>query len=82
MLAQALAKRLSRAGVHYGWAIVAIVLLGAAVAAWGGGFSRSTFETFLPAFYGAGVACLIAAAAVWLVSGAQGARTRLVEARA
>ena len=25
MFAQALARRLSRAGVHYGWAIVAIV---------------------------------------------------------
>ena len=27
MLAQALARRLSRAGIHYGWAIVAIVFL-------------------------------------------------------
>jgi hypothetical protein len=27
MFAQALARRLSRAGVHYGWAIVAIVFL-------------------------------------------------------
>lgn len=61
MFAQALAERLSRAGVHCGWA---------------------TFETYLPAFYAAGVACLIAASAIWLVGRTQGARTRLVEASA
>ena len=50
MFAQALAERLSRAGVHhYGSAIVA---------------------------------CLIAAAAIRLVSGARAARARLIEARA
>ena len=90
MFAQALANRVARAGVHYGWAIVPIVFLmalttagcmgldwmatlrlsaahfgreragvvygwvfashmiGAAVAAWGGGFFRSTFNTYLP----------------------------------
>jgi sugar phosphate permease len=70
-----------RAGVTYGW-IFASHMLGAAVAAWGGGFFRSTFNTYLPAFYVAGFACLIAAAAVWLIGGAQTARERLLEARA
>ncbi len=70
-----------RTGVVYGW-IFASHMIGAAVAAWAGGFSRSTFETYLPAFYGAGFACLIAAASIWLIGGRQSARERLVEARA
>ncbi len=70
-----------RAGVVYGW-VFASHMIGAAVAAWVGGFSRSTFATYLPAFYGAGLACLIAAAAVWLIGRTQSARERLVEARA
>jgi hypothetical protein len=79
MFAQALANRLARAG----WAIVAIVfLLALTTAPLGGGFPRSTFDTDLRAFYIAGFACLIAAAVVWLIGRAQGARERLVEARA
>jgi sugar phosphate permease len=70
-----------RAGVVYGW-VFASHMIGAAVAAWAGGFSRSTFETYLPAFYGAGVACLIAAAAVWLIARTRSARERMVEATA
>ena len=70
-----------RAGVTYGW-IYAAHMIGAAVAAWGGGFFRSTFNTYLPAFYVAGFACLIAAAAIWLIGRTQSARERLVEARA
>jgi len=70
-----------RAGVIYGW-VFASHMIGAAVAAWGGGFFRSTFNTYLPAFYVAGFACLIAAAAIWFIGGAQSARARLVEARA
>jgi predicted MFS family arabinose efflux permease len=70
-----------RAGVVYGW-VYASHMIGAAVAAWGGGFFRSTFNTYLPAFYIAGFACLIAAAAVWLIGRTQSARERLVEARA
>jgi len=35
--------------------------LGAAVAAFGAGLSRSELATYLPAFYGAGAACLVAA---------------------
>jgi sugar phosphate permease len=70
-----------RAGVVYGW-VFASHMIGAAVAAWAGGFSRSTFATYLPAFYVAGFACLIAAAAVWLIGRKQSVRERLIEARA
>ena len=70
-----------RTGVVYGW-VYASHMIGAAVAAWGGGFFRSTFNTYLAAFYIAGFACLIAAAAVWLIGRTQSARERLVEARA
>ncbi len=70
-----------RAGVVYGW-VYASHMIGAAVAAWAGGFSRSNFATYLPAFYGAGLACLVAAAAVWLIGRTQSARERLIEARA
>jgi len=70
-----------RAGVVYGW-VFASHMIGGAVAAWGGGFFRSTFNTYLPAFYVAGFACLIAAAAIWLIGGPQRAREPLVEARA
>jgi predicted MFS family arabinose efflux permease len=70
-----------RAGVVYGW-VFASHMIGAAVAAWGAGFARSAFNTYLPAFYIAGLACLIAASAVWLIGRTQGARERLAEARA
>jgi sugar phosphate permease len=70
-----------RAGVVYGW-VFASHMIGAAVAAWAGGFARSTFNTYLPAFYIAGFACLIAAGAVWLIGRTQSARERLIEARA
>src|SRR5271155_4961349 len=70
-----------RAGVVYGW-VFASHMIGAAVAAGGGGFFRSTFNTYLPAFYVAASPCLIAAAAIWLIGRTQSARERLVEARA
>jgi hypothetical protein len=70
-----------RAGVVYGW-VYASHMIGAAVAALAGGFSRTTFETYLPAYYGAGVACPIAAAAIWRVDCTQSARKPLIEARA
>ena len=35
--------------------------MGAATAACGAGFTRAEFATYLPAFYAAGAACLIAA---------------------
>jgi sugar phosphate permease len=55
-----------RAGVAFGW-IFAAHMIGASVAAYGAGFSRTVLATYLPAFYTAGAACLIAAAAVWMI---------------
>ena len=50
-----------KANLTFGWIFTAHQL-GAATAAFGAGFSRSDFATYLPALYVAGVACLIAAA--------------------
>jgi sugar phosphate permease len=52
-----------RANLTFGWIFTAHQL-GAATAAFGAGFSRSDFATYLPALYVAGVACVIAAALV------------------
>ncbi|HUB98005.1 MAG TPA: MFS transporter, partial [Stellaceae bacterium] len=50
----------SRGPIVFGWAFTAHQL-GAAAAAYGAGLSRTVLSTYLPAFYVAGVACLIAA---------------------
>jgi sugar phosphate permease len=50
-----------RANLTFGWIFTAHQL-GAATAAFGAGFSRSDFATYLPALYVAGVACVVAAA--------------------
>ena len=50
-----------KANLTFGWIFTAHQL-GAATAAFGAGFSRSDFATYLPALYIAGVACLVAAA--------------------
>jgi len=42
-------------------------MVGGAFAAFLGGFSRTVWHTYLPAFYLAGVTCLIAALLVWLI---------------
>jgi MFS family permease len=47
----------------FGW-IFAGHQLGAAFAAYSAGFTRTAYETYLPAFFGAGVLCLIAAVLV------------------
>jgi predicted MFS family arabinose efflux permease len=52
-----------RANLVFGW-IFAGHQLGAAFAAWGAGFSRTAYESYLPAFFVAGVLCLLAALAV------------------
>jgi sugar phosphate permease len=44
----------------FGW-IFAAHQIGAATAAFGAGFTRSTMATYLPAFYVAGAMCLVAA---------------------
>ncbi len=49
-----------RAGVVFGW-VFAAHQLGAATAAFGAGLSRAALATYLPAFYVAGAACLLAA---------------------
>jgi predicted MFS family arabinose efflux permease len=51
-----------RAALVFGW-IFAAHQMGAAVAAWGGGASRDALASYLPAFFVAGLACFIAAAA-------------------
>lgn len=50
-----------RANLVFGW-VFAAHQLGAATAAYGAGLSRSTFDTYLPAFLSAGLLCLVAAA--------------------
>jgi len=52
-----------RANLTFGWIFTAHQL-GAATAAFGAGFSRSDFATYLPALYVAGVACVLAAGLV------------------
>lgn len=53
----------ANAGIVFGWVFMGHQL-GAAAAAFGGGFSRTFYDTYLPAFFVAGVLCLIAAVAV------------------
>jgi sugar phosphate permease len=55
-----------RAGMVFGWVFMAHQI-GAAVAAYGGGLSRSLTASYLPAFYTAGIACLFAALAALAV---------------
>ncbi|EIM28378.1 MFS transporter [Microvirga lotononidis] len=52
-----------RANLVFGW-VFAGHQLGAAAAAFGGGLSRTTLDTYLPAFFAAGGLCLIAASLV------------------
>ena len=49
-----------KGGLVFGWVFMGHQL-GAAVAAFGAGLSRSELSTYLPAFYAAGAACLLAA---------------------
>jgi sugar phosphate permease len=49
-----------KAGLVFGWVFTAHQI-GAAVAAFGAGFTRAELSTYLPAFYAAGAACLVAA---------------------
>jgi MFS family permease len=55
-----------RANLVFGW-VFAGHQLGAAFAAYGAGFTRSFYETYLPAFFAAGFLCLIAALSIVLV---------------
>jgi sugar phosphate permease len=56
-----------RGGLVFGW-IFTGHQLGAAVAAFGAGWTRAEYATYLPAFYMAGFACLIAAVLAVMIS--------------
>jgi sugar phosphate permease len=56
-----------RAGMVFGW-IFCGHQLGAATAAFGAGFSRTEFASYLPAFLVAGAMCLIAAGLVLTIA--------------
>lgn len=68
----------ARAGLVFGW-VFAAHQLGAAVAAFGAGASRTSFDTYLPALYVAGAFCLVAAG---LVITLKRPGSRIVAARA
>jgi sugar phosphate permease len=56
-----------RAGVVFGWVFTGHQL-GAALAAYGAGFSRAAFSSYLPAFVTAGALCIIASGAILTLS--------------
>jgi len=56
-----------RANLVFGW-IFAGHQLGAGVAAFGGGLSRTVYLTYLPAFFVAGALCIFAALIVLAIS--------------
>ena len=64
LTAQAFGKE--RAGLVFGW-VFAAHQLGAAVAAYGAGLTRTLLLTYNPALFAAGAACLVAAAGVLLI---------------
>jgi predicted MFS family arabinose efflux permease len=68
-----------RTGVVFGW-IFASHMIGAAFAAFLGGFARTVWHTYLPAFYLGGIACLVAALAIWLIDRKQAAQKTLATA--
>jgi sugar phosphate permease len=55
-----------RAGMVFGWIFTAHQV-GAAVAAYGAGLTRTLLLTYTPALYAAGAACLIASIAVMVI---------------
>jgi sugar phosphate permease len=64
LAAQAFGKE--RAGLVFGW-VFAAHQLGAAVAAYGAGLTRTLLLTYNPALFAAGAACLLAAAMVMMI---------------
>lgn len=56
-----------KAGIVFGW-VFASHMLGAAVAAYGAGLSKTLWLTYLPAFYAAGGLCLVAAGLCLLIN--------------
>ncbi|MCQ4161654.1 MFS transporter [Roseomonas sp. GC11] len=64
-----------RTNLVFGW-IFAGHQLGAACAAYGAGFSRTVYQTYLPAFFTAGILCLMAALAIVAVRESRAAPAR------
>lgn len=60
----------ANATIVFGWIFFGHQI-GAATAAWAAGLTRSVYATYLPAFYLAGLICLIAAVAVFMIRTAQ-----------
>ena len=56
-----------RAGIVFGW-VFAGHQIGAATAAFGAGFSRTAFASYLPAFFAAGALCMVAAMLVLTIA--------------
>lgn len=54
------------ATIAFGWIFFGHQI-GAALAAWGAGLTRSVYATYLPAFYAAGFICLLAAVVVFTI---------------
>lgn len=63
-----------KATIVFGWIFFGHQL-GAAIAAYGAGFIRSFYETYMPAFYVAGMLCLVAALAIFAVRRSNAAPT-------
>lgn len=68
-----------KANIVFGW-VFAAHQLGAATATFGAGFIRTDFQTFMPAVYIAGFACLIAAVVVLGIGRVRRAGGRVVQA--
>lgn len=62
-----------KANIVFGW-IFAGHQLGAASAAYGAGLSRTVYDTYLPAFFVAGVLCILAALAFAALRNSEGPR--------
>lgn len=62
-----------RSNIVFGW-VFAGHQLGAASAAWAAGATRTAYDTYLPAFFVAGVMCLLAAIAIIGFNSATGSR--------
>ncbi len=64
----------SDATIVFGWIFLGHQI-GAALAAWGAGLTRDVYATYLPAFYVAGVTCLVAALAIFMIRRTQNSAT-------
>lgn len=60
-----------RSNIVFGWVFTGHQL-GAASAAWAAGATRTAYDTYLPAFFAAGVLCLVAALAIAAFVGVSG----------